>query len=416
MRRPRITGRVLLAVAAIVVAAAALAALAGPGGEGEAVAPVPGRVAPSADDPGGQATARVSLPPSGRLFGFSDSTFVYTGLLEDLDQGVTPERQVADLRAAGASGARVVLSWYDLEPRPGAYNQAFVARVKAFTDRFEAVGGRVVLTLGVPPAWARAAPDTPNSAPKAEPEVDAAFARLAGFVAATWPRAAAIQTWNEPNTATFWQPYGPQPERMASLHKAAARAIREAAPETTVLLPALAGYTVDGDRALSAQTFLKRMYSAGLAPDDYDAISFHPYPPQRDGQAGPLDAGGFAQQFDDVRLGYRWRDAAARLWITETGASTTGPDALTENDQARVVAGLVRKLLTMPDVDAVFLHTLYEPRGHPRSTDQPGFGLLRARGGGPPQAKAAYCAVARMAAGRPAPPSCRAGAVAPASR
>lgn len=358
--------------------------------------------APSSRDPGGNPERIRRLPPRGKLFGFSDSTFAATGALPEIDQGVTPEQQTNDMVAAGANAARITLSWTDLEPERGTYNQDYVRRLKSFTDRFEAAGGKVLIVLGVPPRWARAEENSPTSAPVDRPDVLQAYTRAAAFVARTWPAAAGIETWNEPNVTTFWKPYEPEPERFAAWHKAAARAIRAQAQHPPVVLAGLAPFLDDTDGHLSAQTFLKRMFDAGLKPADYDAIGSHLYPLQDDGRVEALDRGTFARQVSDVRLGVRWADADAPLWITETGISTTGPDAVGPARQGGAVTRSVRKLLAMPDVDAVFVHTLYDPRQFEDDSRETGFGLLQTRDpGAPARPKPGWCILASLTA-RPA--------------
>ena len=250
----------------------------------------------------------------------------------------------------------------------------------------------------MPPAWARTARDSPNSAPIDSPEIDAAYARMAAFVARSFPRAAGIETWNEPNIQAFWQPLNPEPERYLRLHRAAARSIRAAVPGLKVVLGGLAGALRESPQVMSPQRFLKRMFAAGLTPADYDALAIHPYPEAVDGKVTPLESGSFSRQWADFRLGYKWRDPDARIWVTETGITTTGPTAVSEQRQAGVVAALVRKQLDMPEVDAVYVHTQYEPRQFPADSDQTGFGVLRARRSAPGAAKPVFCALNALVA------------------
>lgn len=372
--------------------------------------PAPDHEEPRAVDPGGSDTAAVRLPPRGRLFGFSDSSFLFTGQIPDRDVGVTPDQQAADIVAAGGNAGRILIAWAGIEPEPGRYDEAYLRLVDTFVEAMRRRGAKVLLTLGAAPAWARAVQQGPTSAIVETPDAERRYAAMAGLVARRWPDAAGIETWNEPNTTIAWQGLGPQPERWARLHKAAAAAIRAASPDLTVLAPAMSGAPEDTDENLGPQSFLKRMYAAGLRPEDYDALSVHPYPVPVDGQRPTLDRGPFAAQLADFRLGYRDRDPDARVWITETGSTTTGEIAVTPADQARTVAGAVRKLFDLDEVDAVFVHTLYVPRGlgGPRSKET-GFGLVRPDERGPGRATEAYCALRDLAASPPPTDACPAG-------
>ena len=347
----------------------------------------------AAPDPGGSTRAPVRLPPRAKLFGFSDQTFAYTGAPDrSLDQGVTAEREVADSLAAGANSHRLVVAWWGVEPQPGRVDYAYLGRLKRFSDALERAGGRVMLTLLTPPPWAAAKPRDPRSAiAPGRPGLVRAFGRYAALVARTFPRAAAIETWNEPNNRFFWAPGGPDPDLYVRMHREATRAIRGVAPRMKVLFGGLLATSVQGDAdVLQPSEFLRRAARAGLSRSDYEALSVHVYPEQSGGEAGPLETGAFAEAFADFRRGYRGRDPGARVWITETGLTTSGPQAVTPAAQGRL-ADLVRKLLSMRDVDAVYLHTLYDVAG--RSADNPerGFGVLQARGSNPPQPKPAFC-------------------------
>jgi hypothetical protein len=335
-----------------------------------------------------QSTSRPALPPDGRMFGFSDQTFTYTGGPErDLDQGITADREAADALAAGANAHRVTLAWWPLERRPGQVDEQYVGRVQAFAQRIESTGGKVLITLGVPPPWAAAAPNRANSAPKRDAATIAAFAKYAAFVAKAFPNAAGIETWNEPNSRYFWAPTAPDAGWYAQLHKAAAKAIRDVNPKMTVVVGGLLT-GARGDRSVVAPSkYLRDMYAKGLHPSDYDVLAIHPYPPQRSGDR----AGAVRAALEDFRSGYADRDRDARVWVTETGATTTGSDALPPNEQAVAVNDVVDTLFGA-GVEAVFLHTLYDTKRHGAGDREKGFGMLS---GGKP--KPVFCTLRQRA-------------------
>ena len=360
---------------------------------------------------GGHADYTGPLPPPGRLFGFSDQTFTYTPVPQsNLNQGVTAKRQLTDARAAGANSARLVVSWWDLEPQPGRFNPVYVARLKEFTDPLERAGGRVLLQLGVPPPWASAAPHDPRATIVGEPRFVRAFARFAGYVARTWPRAAAIETWNEPNTTYFWRPRTPEPELYVRMHRAAARAIRLVRPAMKVVTGGLLATSDPNPDIMAPGEFLRSAYAAGLRPDDYDGLGYHPYPAQVDGGIESLDDGAFADGLEGFRDGYREADPGARVWITETGVSTSGDPATGEaaspKGQAAGLRMLVQRLLGLREVDALYLHKLYDVNSEPDSSRERGFGVMVSAGADPGQPKPAFCMLHALKRADGALPGC----------
>ena len=352
------------------------------------------------------------LPPPGRLFGFSDQTFSYSAVAtSSLNQGVTPERQLADSRAAGANSARLVVSWMDLEPRPGAFDPGYVARLKAFTDPLEEAGGRVLLQLGVPPPWAAAAPGDPRGTIAGTPQSVRAFARYAAYVARAWPRAAAIETWNEPNTTYFWRPRAPEPELYARMHRAAARAVRSAQPGLKVITGGLLATSNPTPDIMGPDEFLERAYAAGLTPRDYDGLGYHPYPAQVAGGVEPLDGGAFAAGLERFRSGYRGVDPDARVWITETGVTTSGSpttgEAASPEAQASGLRELLRTLLAVREVDALYIHKLYDVESEPGTSRERGFGVMASARADPGRPKPAFCALLALTRSPGGFPGCR---------
>lgn len=402
MRRARGWGRhwtaagIALGAATVAVGAALFVARDDDGGDSRTRAGGGSEVVDATErDPGGDPRARISLPPRGKWFGFSGTFFAWTGLHPDLDQGVTAARTASDTLAAGANSARIELSWWDLEPTQGQVNQKYVRVIDDFVRRIERGGGRVLFFLNGPPPWAAELPGQSGSPPKQDSATMEAFRRYVTFVAKRWPRAAAIETWNEPNGSNGWKP-GAQPERYARLHRVAVAAIRQANPRIKVLVGGLGATSVDNGVFMRPQRFLKRMYAAGLRPSDYDGLAVHPYPIQGPRSVEPLDGGEFAKAFDDFVKGYRWRDPDAKVWVTETGLTTSGPGAATPAQQSDGVVALTRKLLSMPRVEGLWLYTQYDWNAVPADTRERGFGLLVSRRAGQARPKPAFCALREL--------------------
>jgi polysaccharide biosynthesis protein PslG len=350
-------------------------------------------------DPGGDENARIELPPRRRLFGLSTAAFTWTDHDPALDIGATPERSAAEAVAMGANSVRVPYSWWQAEPQQGRPDSEYIALMDRFVRALERRGGRVLFFLGGAPPWASTRPGDPGGVPRADRY--ALFARFAAFVADRYPRAVGIETWNEPNAIFAWKP-APDPAAYTKMHQAAARAIRATRPAMKVVLGGLAGTTEDGPQVTTPERFLEGMYAAGLRPADYDALALHPYPAQRGGRMEDLSGGEFAEMINAFRRAYRRRDQDAEMWITETGLTTSGPDAISPEAQADGLLPLVRKLLTMPRVKAVFVHTEYDLTTRPQADRERGFGLLRSGGDGAGKPKPAFCALRRLVASPPA--------------
>jgi hypothetical protein len=92
--------------------------------------------------------------------------------------------------------------------------------------------------------------------------------------------------------------------------------------------------------------FLDRAYRATPSIKHHmDAISFHPHVHhQLDYSADTL----FAKSFADVReVRSLHGDSDRRIWVTETGLTTTGEEGLSEADQAIGLVRQYRRILTL---------------------------------------------------------------------
>ena len=362
---------------------------------GAAPAPAPAQTPPAAydageADPGGDPAAAIKLPPRKRLFGFSGNAFLHTGRGGVLDLGLKAPDVAARGIAIGANSARMEIPWPAVEPRQGAIDYAVLRRFRRYARAFRKTGGKVVVLLNGAPGWASVVPGDPStSVAKTQTAVDG-WAAYAGLVARFFKRtAAAFEVGNEPNATFSFKPGPPDPEHYLTLLRRAGAAVRAAAPRVPVITGGLAANLPYDPRVMSPQNFLKALYAEGMTPDDYDGLSIHAYPRIIDG-VPQLDSGPFAMAFQDFRAGYEWRDPRAKVWLTETGVSTTGPEAATWEQQAFAVNTLLRKTLSMPKVRGVYLHTQFDvPDREPESIEH-GWGLQIAENGRIVP-KASYC-------------------------
>jgi polysaccharide biosynthesis protein PslG len=281
----------------------------------------------------------------------------------------------------GASSSRIAFDWSGAEPTPGEH------RFGVYDDYYRAMRARGVRPLFIfvyAPAWARnhtcplladchAQPPTPDHYDDA--------GRMAALVAQRYPELAGIEVWNEANLKEFWGS-GPDPTAYGELLKAVYRRVKQVAPKMPVISSGLGNGEPPG--FMSPAQFLEGIYADG-AGSSMDAIGIHPYPfsaTSLDNTFKTLDA------VRAVRAAHH--DAARPIWVTEFGATTTGNQPpLTDQQQATLLVSAYRTLRAMPDVKAVFFHTLVEPPFGPGSADT-GYGIVRAD----LSPKPAFCALA----------------------
>ena len=340
-----------------------------------------------APDPGGDENATLTTPPAGKELGFNDS-FGLEGL------GAAVEASLID--AVGGNAVRMPVQWWGLEPARDQWNALLWAQYQSAYDDFLARGIRPHLSITHAPPWARD-PEYEGclvrsecNYPPARDELDQ-WQELLTELATRFPEAT-LGIWNEPNHLGAWRS-GVDPERYAELLAAAYDSVKEASPRTRVFGPALGAATKAG--GLDYRTFLDRAYAAKPSFKDHaDAIDIHVYPTQYLGKDSY-----FARVMQDIRqVRSAHGDHGRPIYVTEIGATTSGPIAISPADQADFILRVTRKLLTMPDVSGVLVHRLVESATHPGGHHETGFGILGHGSESPLTPKPAYCALTRAAA------------------
>jgi polysaccharide biosynthesis protein PslG len=340
------------------------------------------------------------------LLGFSDGSPIFPY------EGSPGPRRLAGLeRRAGAEAGRFTIRWEEVQPKeppligPPSYRWDRIdALVSALRDR----GIQPLPMLLGAPAWARD-PRCSGICPPAAKHMPE-WRQFVNAVAARYRGEAAIEIWNEPNLAAYWvSDAGPDPAAYARLYGNALRATLLTAPRTPILVGGLALAEQDAvaEGSMPLETWLRGFYAAarnGAANllDPRVAIGLHVYPGPAELDA-PIEDGRLARTLAEARSAIAAGDPLAdrrRIWITETGASTTapGPDGtpITPEQQASAIGGTLDALEAAPDVAAALVYTVVE---RPPSSDpgEAGFGVV---GRGPEFVpKPAYCALALRWAG-----------------
>ena len=336
--------------------------------------------------------------PAGQpMFGFNDNSVAF---------GIAGARTVMARQAAIPARAgnvhRYTVDWRNVERARGTLHwQPY----DAIYRQALAHGLRPLPILLNAPRWAkgaagRCAPVRQCISPPDRTATGlAAWRRFAAAAARRWPRAVAIEVWNEPNLRSFWTtPEGADPSYYADVLCSAYRGVKTSVPRMTVLLGGLANPPTDEARGeVSLTDFLDALYRRGAARRCADAVSLHPYPAQRrpDGPGAP-----FLTHLAQARaVMARHGDTGRRLWVTEFGYFT-GAAGISEWIQGRWLACAYRMAAGMPDVDAFLVHTLFDPGRNPAYREH-NFGVLRhpAVHGGEP--KPAYRALVRLFSRRP---------------
>ena len=294
------------------------------------------------------------------VFGFNNNA---------VTEGVASASQSAGLLARmGADVDRVQINWAMLEPARGEYDFAVYDQIY---EADLAEGVKPLFIFAFAPGWAagNAPCDTTTLGchvpPDPEHYEDAA--RTAAEIARRYPRAAGIEIWNEPNTSHFWAPQ-PDPDAYAKLLAYAYRAIKEVAPNLPVAGAATASGS--GSGSVPDSDFIRALLAKGGGAA-MDALSVHAYPV-------PGDATGYltAEGVDKLRAIETAGGSTDPIWVTETGISTTGTEAVSDTDQAATLVRLTQALSGVDGVEMVLVHTLVR-QPSALGDAEGGFGVIR---------------------------------------
>jgi len=282
--------------------------------------------------------------------------------------------ELDDIASLGVTWVRLDISWSDIQPSNGLDYQW--ANMDAIINALNARNMRILVNVAYTPPWAR--PSTCSTSDKCAPADPALFARFVQTVASRYAKNGVFdwEIWNEPNNQDFWQP-APDPAAYVALLKDTYTAIKQVEPNDTIITGGLASVTTDGSD-IAPIDFLQDIYQQGAEPY-FTEVGFHPY-------SFPLTA-------DDTQSWNPWTemsasspslrsvmtangDADKQIWITEYGAPTGGPDAVSEQQQSTILADYVYAAKNLPWAGPFFWYS-YKDLGTDTSTNENFFGLLR---------------------------------------
>lgn len=299
-----------------------------------------------------------SIPKSGTLDGLGVSIHFTEPLPGELEM----------IRAAGFRWIRVDILWSETEKERGVYDFAVFDR---FVTALEKAGLKALFILDYGnPLYGEPGEEFPFTKRATAEEFRAGYAKWCAAVVKRYAGKGYLwELWNEPNLPAFWQPQ-PDVQQYIPLAKAAAQAIRGAAPGEAIIGPATAGIDY-------AFPFLEACFQAGLL-DLFDAVSVHTYRKE-----GPESV---ADELRRLRLLIARHAPAGKtipILCSEWGYSTANPDPSVQwaqylADEATQAKYFARLVLTNVAND-VPLTIWYDWRddGDNPNDEQHRFGLVR---------------------------------------
>ena len=320
---------------------------------------------------------------------------------------VTPDQVAGLIADLHGESHRYPIDWQYVEPNApsGGVHQYDFSTYDAMYRADVAKGIRPLIFVTNAPSWAWAS-DIPRSGqpygfPPGPDHLDD-WGAFCAEVAKRYPKAIGIEVWNEPNSSGFWGLGSPQempdPAQYTQVLAKAYQSIKAENPAMNVIGGALAPFGPgEAGTRVAIRDFLTGMLAAGAA-DDMDALSFHTY-------AGDTSVSGpalFSWAVKLVRSAEEARGVHLRLWLTEVGATTTGPSALSPDGQADALVSFTKWVQTQPDIDAFYVHALTEPTQNQGDAEK-GFALVSGDAY-PFTPKPAFDAL-RKAVAAPPPPS-----------
>ena len=178
------------------------------------------------------------------------------------------DRDLQLVEDAGFRWVKQEFAWREVE---GAGKGVFDwSRTDRIMDQIDAHGLKVIIRLGVQPAWAGGG--FPEVGP---PNNYQDFADYARAVATRYKgRIDAYQIWNEPNLSREWGERPPNAVEYTELLRLSYEAIKSVDPYPIIISAGMAPTTRNDDVARPDTYFIQEMYDAGAAPY-FDALGAH---------------------------------------------------------------------------------------------------------------------------------------------
>lgn len=284
------------------------------------------------------------------------------------------ERQFELMAQMKVRWVRVDVGWAWIERERGQFDWSYPDKI---VSEATARGMNVLAVLAFTPPWARSSVPGHSGATPYHRPVDlsdlASFARIAAerYV----PRGVGSwEIWNEPNIRRFWPPR-PDAREYSALFRVAAETIREVDPGATLLIGGLSPKYASSPGEISPTEYLEQLYDSGAA-QLADAVAAHPYSfPAMPTAKTERMIGEFTDLPELHAVMKRRGDGRKKIWITEFGAPTRGPNAVSEKDQARSVVKAREQAARWDWAGPLIYYELVD--GGNSARDEDSFGVLR---------------------------------------
>ncbi len=285
--------------------------------------------------------------------------------------------ELDEMNNLGIQWVRFDIEWGDVQ-----YSSPNTSTWAKYDALVEAIAAHHMKALGIivfTPQWARN-PSCVNGV-ECPPENPATFATFAAEVAARYEPYGMHywEIWNEPNSFNFWSPKVDCAGYTALL-KATYPAIKKVDPNAVVITGGLAAESTN-DVSMAPTDFLNCIYQNG-GKNYFDAVADHPYSfPQIPSQ---VTLGAWAQMsltspsLRSIMIANG--DQNKKIWITEFGAPTNGPDShwyVSEAQQSVMATNAMNLYKTYSWAGPFFWYSLKDG-GTSTDTNENFFGLIRA--------------------------------------
>jgi hypothetical protein len=285
--------------------------------------------------------------------------------------------QLKAMKSIGVTSVRFDAAWDMVQP-DGPTKFDWTELDQAVRSAHEA-GMSIDLIIDRCPPWA-AVPGTRGTespVPASPTEYGAWAAEVAGRYASRGVRF--FEIWNEPNVAGFWPPKANPSAYTADL-VAAYTAIKARDRSALVISGGLAPAAADG-KDMSPVNFLEAMYSDG-AKGHFDAVGDHAYsypalPNTYESWSGWSQMNRTKPSVRSIMEAHG--DGVKRIWITEFGAPTRGPDGVGDAGETAEIGQALIDTSQDAWIGALYLYT-WQDEGGEVDTNEDWFGLLTAAG------------------------------------
>ena len=338
----------------------------------------------SAAGSGDPHTSPGTLTPAttgGTVYGISDPTLLG-------EASSVQVQQLKAMKALGVTSVRLEANWYWGQPNGPRSSYVWAPIDQALASIRQAGLSADLVIDGCPP-WAAVA--GAHGSEFAQPASPAAFAAWAGAVAARYADKGVkfFEIWNEENIN--WVPK-PNPAAYTADLKAAYAAIKAADRSAVVLSGGLAP-AVNTSTTYDPRTFLEDMYADG-AKGSFNGVGVHPYsfpaaPDTYESWSAWSQMAAASTSMRSVMIANG--DAAKKLWITEYGAPTTGPVAISEADQSLDLVQAIAQVKAVSYIGSLYIYTWQDVDSVGVGND--GYGMLSDTGAQKPSYAAVTAAL-----------------------